>query len=477
MVSLSEFFIYNTINQKKEVFKPIIPGKIKLYVCGITVYDYCHIGHARVSIAFDAIVKYLTWLGYEVTYVRNITDIDDKIIDRANANQESIEALTQRFIELMHEDFKRLGMDLPSIEPKATHHIPHILDMIQVLLDKKLAYIGQDGDVYFAVEQYLPYGELSHRKLEDLRAGERVEMVQSKHSPYDFVLWKKAKAGEPSFEAHWGPGRPGWHIECSAMATHCLGNTIDIHGGGFDLIFPHHENERAQSEGATGEHFVNYWMHVGFVQVDDQKMSKSLKNFFSIREVLEIYHPEVVRFFLLSSHYRSPINYSQEGLENAKNGLERLYLALNAVWQPNFVSYKQLADADKIVIQPYYDKFTQAMNDDFNTPLAIAVLFELAKEMNLTKNKILAIGLLELSGAIGLLLSVPEKYLKSFKSFKKSESDQLVLDEKTIEKMIIGRAQARLKQNFSEADRIRKDLESKGIIIEDTKDGTSWRRG
>ncbi len=477
MVSLSEFFIYNTINQKKEVFKPITPGKIKLYVCGITVYDYCHIGHARVSIAFDAIVKYLTWLGYEVTYVRNITDIDDKIIDRANANQESIEALTQRFIELMHEDFKRLGMDLPSIEPKATHHIPHILDMIQVLLDKKLAYIGQDGDVYFAVEQYLPYGELSHRKLEDLRAGERVEMVQSKHSPYDFVLWKKAKAGEPSFEAHWGPGRPGWHIECSAMATHCLGNTIDIHGGGFDLIFPHHENERAQSEGATGEHFVNYWMHVGFVQVDDQKMSKSLKNFFSIREVLEIYHPEVVRFFLLSSHYRSPINYSQEGLENAKNGLERLYLALNAVWQPNFVSYKQLADADKIVIQPYYDKFTQAMNDDFNTPLAMAVLFELAKEINLTKNKILAIGLLELSGAIGLLLSVPEKYLKSFKSFKKSESDQLVLDEKTIEKMIIDRAQARLKQNFSEADRIRKDLESKGIIIEDTKDGTSWRRG
>ena len=477
MVSLSEFFIYNTINQKKEVFKPITPGKIKLYVCGITVYDYCHIGHARVSIAFDAIVKYVTWLGYDVTYVRNITDIDDKIIDRANANQESIEVLTQRFIELMHEDFQRLGIDLPSIEPKATHHMPHILDMIQVLLDKKLAYIGQDGDVYFSVEQYPPYGELSHRKLEDLRAGERVEMVQSKHSPYDFVLWKKAKAGEPSFEAHWGSGRPGWHIECSAMATHCLGNTIDIHGGGFDLIFPHHENERAQSEGATGEHFVNYWMHVGFVQVDDQKMSKSLKNFFSIREVLEIYHPEVVRFFLLSSHYRSPINYSQEGLENAKNGLERLYLALNAVWQPNFVSYKQLADADKIVIQPYYDKFTQAMNDDFNTPLAMAGLFELAKEMNLTKNKILAIGLLELSGAIGLLLSVPEKYLKSFKSFKKSESDQLILDEKTIEKMIIDRAQARLKQNFSEADRIRKDLESKGIIIEDTKDGTSWRRG
>ena len=477
MVSLSEFFIYNTINQKKEVFKPITPGKIKLYVCGITVYDYCHIGHARVSIAFDAIVKYVTWLGYDVTYVRNITDIDDKIIDRANANQESIEVLTQRFIELMHEDFQRLGIDLPSIEPKATHHMPHILDMIQVLLDKKLAYIGQDGDVYFSVEQYPPYGELSHRKLEDLRAGERVEMVQSKHSPYDFVLWKKAKAGEPSFEAHWGSGRPGWHIECSAMATHCLGNTIDIHGGGFDLIFPHHENERAQSEGATGEHFVNYWMHVGFVQVDDQKMSKSLKNFFSIREVLEIYHPEVVRFFLLSSHYRSPINYSQEGLENAKNGLERLYLALNAVWQPNFVSYKQLADADKIVIQPYYDKFTQAMNDDFNTPLAMAGLFELAKEINLTKNKILAIGLLELSGAIGLLLSVPEKYLKSFKSFKKSESDQLILDEKTIEKMIIDRAQARLKQNFSEADRIRKDLESKGIIIEDTKDGTSWRRG
>ena len=477
MVSLSEFFIYNTINQKKEVFKPITPGKIKLYVCGITVYDYCHIGHARVSIAFDAIVKYVTWLGYDVTYVRNITDIDDKIIDRANANQESIEVLTQRFIELMHEDFQRLGIDLPSIEPKATHHMPHILDMIQVLLDKKLAYIGQDGDVYFAVEQYPPYGELSHRKLEDLRAGERVEMVQSKHSPYDFVLWKKAKAGEPSFEAHWGSGRPGWHIECSAMATHCLGNTIDIHGGGFDLIFPHHENERAQSEGATGEHFVNYWMHVGFVQVDDQKMSKSLKNFFSIREVLEIYHPEVVRFFLLSSHYRSPINYSQEGLENAKNGLERLYLALHAVWLPNFVPYKQLTDADKIAIQPYYDKFTQAMNDDFNTPLAMAVLFELAKEINLTKNKILAIGLLELSGAIGLLLSVPEKYLKSFKSFKKSESDQLVLDEKTIEKMIIGRAQARLKQNFSEADRIRKDLESKGIIIEDTKDGTSWRRG
>jgi cysteinyl-tRNA synthetase len=320
-MKLPEIFIYNTINQQKEIFKPIVSGQIKLYVCGITVYDYCHIGHARVSVAFDAIVKYLTWVGYEVNYVRNITDIDDKIIDRAKLNHETMEALTSRFIDFMHKDFSRLGISRPTLEPKATHHMAHIIDMIQVLVDKKMAYLGDNGDVYFAVEKYDAYGELSHRKLEELKAGERIEIVKSKHSPHDFVLWKKAKVDEPNWDSPWGAGRPGWHIECSAMSTHCLGERIDIHGGGFDLIFPHHENERAQSEGATGQKFVNYWMHVGFVQVNDQKMAKSLKNFFTIREVLAVYHPEVVRLFLLSSHYRSPINYTEDGLENAKKQL------------------------------------------------------------------------------------------------------------------------------------------------------------
>lgn len=469
-MTLPELVIYNTINQKKEVFKPITPGHIKLYVCGITVYDHCHIGHARVSVAFDAMVKYLRWAGYDVTYIRNITDIDDKIIERANHNKESIETLTTRFIEFMHQDFERLGIELPTSEPKATHHIPHIIDMIQALIDKKMAYVGHDGDVYFAVDKYSTYGELSHRKLDELKAGERIEIVKSKHSPYDFVLWKKAKAGEPSWDSPWGSGRPGWHIECSAMATHCLGNTFDIHGGGFDLIFPHHENERAQSEGATGEKFVNYWMHVGFVQVNDEKMSKSLKNFFTIKDVLAVYHPEVIRLFLLSSHYRSPINYTQEGLESAKNSLARLYLALNTVWQVDFVKHDELSEQDKTLIKPYHDKFMQAMNDDFNTPLAISVLFELAKELNLTKNRVYAAGLVELAGAIGLLPSIPNEYLKS------NKSAEVLLDAETVEKMIIDRAQARLTKNFSEADRIRKELESKGVIIEDSPTGTSWRR-
>lgn len=472
MVKLPDLIIYNTFNQKKELFKPIEPGKIKLYVCGITVYDYCHIGHARVSVVFDGVAKYLKWLGYDVTYVRNITDIDDKIIDRAKHNHESIEELTTRFIEYMNEDFGRLGIASPSSEPKATHHIPHIIDLIKILVDKKIAYVGDNGDVYFSVEKYSQYGELSHRQLENLKVGERVEIDQSKHSPYDFVLWKTAKPEEPSWESPWGEGRPGWHIECSAMSMHCLGETFDIHGGGFDLIFPHHENERAQSEGATGQSFVNYWMHVGFVQVNDQKMAKSLKNFFTIREVLAVFHPEVVRLFLLSSHYRSPINYTQEGLESAKNSLARLYLALNAVWDENLreANYDKLEDREKAVLLPYRAKFIQAMNDDFNTPLAISVLFEMAKEINLTKNKVYAIGLLDLAGSIGLLPSAPQEYLQA------NKSAEVLLDDEQIKKLIVERALARNNKNFSEADRIRKELESKGVIIEDTSEGTSWRR-
>jgi cysteinyl-tRNA synthetase len=469
-MKLPDIFIYNTINQQKEVFRPIVPGQIKLYVCGMTVYDYCHIGHARVSVAFDAIVKYLTWVGYKVNYVRNITDIDDKIIDRAKLNNETMEALTTRFIDLMHEDFARLGISRPTLEPKATHHMPYIIDMIQILVDKKIAYLGDNGDVYFAVDKYNSYGELSHRKLDELKAGERVEIVKSKHSPHDFVLWKKAKPDEPNWDSPWGPGRPGWHIECSAMSTHCLGETIDIHGGGFDLIFPHHENERAQSEGATGQKFVNYWMHVGFVQVNDQKMAKSLKNFFTIREVLAVYHPEVVRLFLLSSHYRSPINYTEEGLENAKNSLARLYLALHSVWTSDFILYTDLSDADKALVQPYRNKFMQAMNDDFNTPLAISVLFELAKELNLTKQTIYAIGLIDLARSIGLLPSVPQEYLQA------NKSAEILLEDEQVKNMIVARTIARNNKNFSEADRIRKELESKGVIIEDTKDETSWRR-
>ena len=366
--------IYNTLTRKKEEFIPRIPGKVGMYVCGMTVYDYCHIGHARVMVVFDTIARYLRHKGYDLTYVRNITDIDDKIINRANENGEDFTALTERFINAMHEDERALSVLPPDIEPSATQSIPDIITMIEALITKGLAYVGTNGDVFYSVSKFKPYGKLSGKNLADLQAGERVDVDQAKQDPLDFVLWKMAKPGEPSWDSPWGQGRPGWHIECSAMSTCCLGNHFDIHGGGMDLQFPHHENEIAQSEGATGEKFVNYWLHNGFVRVDNEKMSKSLGNFFTVREVLKQYQPEVVRFFILLSHYRSPLNYSDEQLNDAKAGLTRLYTAL-----------RDVEVIDSPINDEYKVRFEQAMDDDFNTPVALSVLFDIATELNKAK--------------------------------------------------------------------------------------------
>jgi cysteinyl-tRNA synthetase len=356
--------IYNTLTRKKETFQPRVPGKIGMYVCGMTVYDYCHIGHARVMIVFDTVARYFRHKGYALTYVRNITDIDDKIIHRANENGEEFTALTQRFIDAMHEDEKALSVLPPDIEPRATQSIPAIIAMIEALITKGLAYAGTNGDIFYSVSKFESYGKLSGKNLADLQVGERVDVDHAKQNPLDFVLWKMAKADEPSWDSPWGAGRPGWHIECSAMSTCCLGNHFDIHGGGMDLQFPHHENEIAQSEGATGETFVNVWMHNGFVRVDNEKMSKSLGNFFTVREVLKQYQPEVIRFFILQSHYRSPLNYSDEQLNDAKAGLTRLYTALRDV---------EVIDAP--LEGDYKIRFERAMGDDFNTPVAVSVLF------------------------------------------------------------------------------------------------------
>ena len=365
--------IYNTLTRNKEVFTPRIAGKVGMYVCGMTVYDYCHIGHARVMVVFDIAARYLRYSGYDLTYVRNVTDIDDKIIQRANDNNEEIGVLTDRFIEAMHEDERALAVLPPDIEPQATKSMDDIILMITALFEKGLAYTGTNGDVFYAVDKFANYGALSGKKLDELQAGERVEVDQAKKNPFDFVLWKKAKADEPYWNSPWGRGRPGWHIECSAMATRCLGQHFDIHGGGMDLQFPHHENEIAQSEGATGEKFVNVWMHNGFVRINEEKMSKSLGNFFTVREVLKQYRPEVVRFFVLSSHYRSPLNYSDEQLDDAGVALTRLYTALRGVAAIAGIS------------SGYSERFKQAMDDDFNTPVAVAVLFDMARELNKEK--------------------------------------------------------------------------------------------
>lgn len=367
--------IYNTLIRQKEEFKPITKGKIKLYVCGITVYDYCHVGHARVFVVFDAIVRFLRETGWDVTYVRNITDIDDKIINRANENKEDINALTDRFIEYMYEDAKSLGVFKADLEPRATQHMPQIIKMIADLEKNGIAYVAENKDVYFSVENFETYGILSHKDIDNLKAGIRVEVVEAKRNPLDFVLWKKSKQNEPQWDSPWGPGRPGWHIECSAMSTHCLGNTFDIHGGGSDLVFPHHENERAQAIAANKGEFVNTWMHVGFVQIDKEKMSKSLGNFFTIREVLEEYDGEVIRYFLLASHYRSPVNYSKDQLTKAKNALTTLYTALRGV---NIINVEN----QQFIENEYVKQFRAAMNDDFNTPIALSVLFELAHKVN-----------------------------------------------------------------------------------------------
>jgi cysteinyl-tRNA synthetase len=452
--------IYNSLAREKQTFVPILAGKVSMYVCGMTVYDYCHLGHARVMVVFDMVNRWLRSSGYEVTYVRNITDIDDKIIKRAQENGESIQALTSRFITAMDEDAERLGVMRPNLEPKATEHITGMLDMISALIEKGFAYPADNGDVFYSVSSFAGYGKLSGKSLEDLRAGERVEIDQYKRDPMDFVLWKAAKPGEPSWDSPWGKGRPGWHIECSAMGACHLGPHFDIHGGGQDLQFPHHENEIAQSEAANGCTFVNYWMHNGFIRVDDEKMSKSLGNFFTIREVLEKYDPEVVRFFILRAQYRSPLNYSDHHLDDARQALTRLYTALRGLSLPTVTIDWQ---------QPQAARFKAAMDDDFNTSEAFAVLFELATEVNRTASLADAALLKALGGLLGLLQRDPETFLQGGESAQGRSADE-------IEQFIQLRLQARQTKNFAEADRIRKQLADEGILLEDTPQGTIWRR-
>ncbi|MGX5202396.1 cysteine--tRNA ligase [Aliikangiella sp. IMCC44632] len=459
--------IYDSLSQSKREFKPIEPGKVRMYVCGITIYDYSHVGHARTFVSFDVMARYLRFSGYDLKFIRNITDIDDKIIERANQNNESIGELTARFEKIMHEDFDALGMIRPDIEPKATESIPEIIEVIQSLIEKEYAYQGENGDVYYHVPQFKDYGKLSKQNLDALQAGERVDVATDKKNSMDFVLWKVAKPGEPSWPSPWGEGRPGWHIECSAMSKKCLGDNFDIHGGGSDLQFPHHENEIAQSEAANGCCFANTWIHTGMVQVDKEKMSKSLNNFFTIRDVLALYRPESVRYFMLTSHYRSQLNYSEDSLKAADASLERLYLALRDV---EVAASFQL---DKN--NPHVVKFIGAMDDDFNTPVALSALFELAKEINKLKasqsSKVaeLAALLVHLGGVLGILQLSPELFLRS----SASTSDS---DESEIEDLILQRNQARTDKDWGKADEIRDKLQQMGIVLEDKSGQTVWRR-
>jgi cysteinyl-tRNA synthetase len=470
---MSTLKIYNTLARDKQFFSPIIPGQVRLYVCGMTVYDYCHLGHARVMVVFDMVQRWLRASGYAVTYVRNITDIDDKIIARAVENGETIRQLTERFIAAMEEDAAALGVQPPDHQPRATEYVPQMLNLIDQLVDKGLAYQdkdgGGDGDVNYSVRNFPGYGKLSGKSIADLRAGERVEVNPGKRDPLDFVLWKASKSTEPEevkWDSAWGQGRPGWHIECSAMSSELLGNHFDIHGGGQDLQFPHHENEIAQSEGAHGHGFVNYWMHNGFVRVDNEKMSKSLGNFFTIRDVLKKYDPEVVRFFILRAHYRSPLNYADVHLDDARQALTRLYLAL-----------KEVPAADTVFDpgETYAQRFITAMNDDFNTPIAIAVLFELANEVNRTKSPAMAAQLKALAAWLGLLERQPDTFLKS--SVVGGADAQSGYSDADIQAKIDSRASAKNERNFAEADRIRQELTAAGIVLEDKPGGqTEWRR-
>jgi cysteinyl-tRNA synthetase len=476
--------IHNSLTGAKETFKPIEPGKVRIYACGMTVYDYCHIGHARAHVVFDVVVRYLRWSGYEVTFVRNITDIDDKIIRRAAECGETIQVLTQRYIDAMNEDFAALGILPADYEPRATEYTDNakIQDMIQVLIDRGHAYAADNGDVYYRVASFPDYGRLSGKRLADLRAGARVEVDEAKGDPLDFVLWKAAKPGEPAWESPWGPGRPGWHIECSVMSTEILGEHFDIHGGGLDLKFPHHENEIAQSCGATGAKFVNYWMHNGFVRVDEEKMSKSLGNFFTIREVLERYPAEAIRYFVLSSHYRSPLNYTEQNLDQAKASLRRMYMALRGVTPANEVD------------EPWVARFREVMDDDFNTAEALALFQQLAGALNIAKADrdaataaTLAATLRSVAGVLGLLQEDPDAWLQRGDAValpvgvevtaEAGEPAAIPLCEHEIEALVEGRMQARKRRDFAEADRIRDQLAAAGIVLEDGPGGTSWRRG
>lgn len=461
--------IYNTLSRDKQTFTPIEPNKVHMYVCGMTVYDFCHLGHARVMVVFDMVSRWFRTSNYEVTYVRNITDIDDKIIKRANENKESIGDLTQRFIDAMDDDSAKLGIIRPDVEPRATAYINDMIKMIAALIEKGYAYAADNGDVFFSVRSFANYGKLSGKSLEDLRAGERVEVDTFKKDPMDFVLWKSVKPNEPNWDSPWGAGRPGWHIECSVMSAAHLGAHFDIHGGGQDLQFPHHENEIAQSEAVHSCQMANYWMHNGFVRVDDEKMSKSLGNFFTIREVLKKYDAEVVRFFILRAHYRSPLNYSDQHLDDAKSALKRLYTALR---------YYDVTDSEIDWTHPQAARFKVAMDDDFNTPEAMAVLFDLANEVNKTKSLDLASLLKRLGEVIGLLQREPNAFLQGFNSaaWSHTSSNSIEDYEIQVEELLAKRIQAKKSKNFAEADRIRKHLADAGIILEDTPQGTTWRR-
>lgn len=459
--------IYNTLSGKKERFQPIEPNKVRMYVCGMTVYDYCHIGHARVMVGFDVITRFLRHIGYDVIYIRNITDVDDKIFARAAENGEPFEDLTARFIDAMHEDERALSVLPPDQEPRATAHMGQIIAMIETLIEKGYAYAAENGDVYYSIDKFEAYGRLSKKKVEDLQAGARVDVEVQKQNPLDFALWKAAKEGEASWDSPWGKGRPGWHIECSAMSTCCLGDTFDIHGGGPDLKFPHHENEIAQSEGATGKTYVNVWMHAGAVRVNKEKMSKSLGNFFTIREVLDKYSAEVIRYFLISSHYRSQVDYSESSLAEAQSALDRFYQAIRGL-EPEDFEGKELSSE-------YTERFKAAMSDDFNTPEALAVMFELVKALNIARQKevsdqvrILATTLREMGDVLGILQTDPEQY------FRGTTTDGM--PDAEIEEWIVRRKTARENKDWAESDRIRDVLAEQGIVLDDGKGGTTWRR-
>ena len=445
--------LYNSLTRTKEVFTPITPGKIGIYVCGNTVYDHCHLGHARSMVSFDVIVRFLRTQGYDVTYVRNITDIDDKIIVRANERGIPIHELTAELIAAMHADSKALAILPPDFEPCATDHIDGILRLIERLIQSGHAYAGENGDVYYQVDSFADYGKLSHKDIEGLEAGARVEVAKDKRSPLDFVLWKAAKPGEPSWPSPWGDGRPGWHIECSAMAMERLGEHFDIHGGGLDLQFPHHENEIAQSEGATGKPFANYWLHAGMLLVNNEKMSKSTGNFFTIADVLKIHHPEAIRYFLLSSHYRSALNYSDDTLQNASKALTRLYQSM-----------KDIPHDGMDIDEAWVVQFNAAMNDDFNTPIALSVLFQLSHEINKTKSAKLVATLRHLGATLGLLQETPEQFLQAGS-----------MDADAISQLVAERFQARQQRDWARADEIRCQLSAQGIEVEDGTEGSTWR--
>lgn len=458
--------IYNTLSKQKEVFHPIDPNKVGMYVCGMTVYDYCHMGHARVLVMFDVITRHLRRHFPNVEYVRNITDIDDKIIKRAVENKEDIYSLTNRFIDAMHEDERALGVLPPDVEPRATDAMDQMFYMIEALIEKGIAYQAKNGDVYYSVRDFEGYGKLSGKNLDELEAGARVDIETDKKDPLDFVLWKMAKPSEPSWSSPWGDGRPGWHIECSAMSTHHLGNHFDIHGGGMDLTFPHHENEIAQSEGANGCTFVNTWMHVGFVNINDEKMSKSLNNVFTIRVVLESYDGETLRYFIMSSHYRSPLNFSDDNLNLAKTSLTRLYTAMRGL---------SASDAAMDEVSQRFDfesRFNAALDDDFNTPIALSILFELAKAVNLQRDQdidqanALSQLLQKLGGYIGILQTDADSFLKR----------GVDLADEDIDAKIKQRDEAKANKDFALSDQIRGELTKLGIVLEDSADGTTWRR-